>query len=161
MWLTLNISLPNERLENISGNPKLFVLNKPDSLDQDKQPWTAFLQFLSQVGEYSPYIKKITLLEQDWIKSVIDLPVEAIISDIISDLRNSKPQNIINNCQLTKQRGFLIAALFDLAGFLSLDDVSKILTLVADEILEILTELVFNHGLEADQTYKTHVYKFI
>ena len=159
--MTLNISLPNARLENISGNPKLFVLNKPDSQDQVKKTWEAFLQFLSQVGEYSPYIKKITLLEKDWIKSVIDLPVEIIICNIISDLRNSKPHSIINNCLRAKQRGFLIAALFDLAGFLSLDDVSKILTVVADEILEILTDLVFNYGLEADQTYKPQGSKFI
>ena len=159
--MTLNISLPNVRLENISGTPKLFVLNKPDSQGQEKKSWVEFLQFLSQVGEYSPYIKKITLLENDWIKSVIDLPVETIISDIISDLRNSKPHNVISICQRAKQRGFLIAALFDLAGLLSLDDVSKILTVVADVILEILTELVFNHGLEADQTYKPQGSKFI
>ena len=159
--MTLNISLSNARLDNISGNPRLFVLNKPDSQDKEKKPWVEFLQFLSQVGEYSPYIKKITLLEKDWITSVINLPVETIISDIISDLRNSKPHNIINNCQRAKKRGFLIVALFDLAGLLSLDDVSKILTVVADEILEILTELVFNHGLEADQTYKLQGSKFI
>ena len=159
--MTINISLPNVRLENISGDPKLFVLKKPDIQDQEKKPWIAFLQFLSQVGEYSPYMKKISLLEKDWIKSVIDLPVETIISDIISDLRNSEPKSIINNCQRAKQRGFLIAALFDLAGFLSLDDVSKILTLLADEILEKLTGLVFNHGLEVDQTYKLQGSKFI
>ena len=64
--MTLNISLPNVRLENISGTPKLFVLNKPVSQDQEKKSWVAFLQFLSQVGEYSPYIKKNNFIRK-WL----------------------------------------------------------------------------------------------
>ena len=145
--MTLNLSLPNVCLAKISGRPRLFVQDEFEQCASDKKLSREFWEFVSEVEKYSPYLKKIISKEKDWLKAVIDLPIEIILDALLRDIRSSNSKWIVENCRKAKRRGFLITALFDLAGFLSLEKVSHILTVVADEILGALTNEVMNPRL--------------
>ena len=147
--MTLNLSLPNVCLANISGKPRLFVQAQFEQQSSDNKSPREFWEFVSKVGKYSPYLKKITSKEKDWLKAVIDLPIGVILDALLRDIRLSNSKLLVENCRKAKRRSFLITALFDLAGCLSLNNVSYILTAVADEILSALTKEVINPRLIA------------
>ncbi len=142
--MTFNLSLPDVRLTMISGSPKLFDANLHNAQFAEKKSSQELWKFISKVGECSPYLNTLIGQEKRWLKTIIDFPVSFILENILKEIRLSNQNNIIQNCKRARRRSFLIVALFDLSGCLCLTNVSRILTIVADEILSALTNIVIN-----------------
>mgnify|MGYP001408694772 CR=1 FL=1 len=146
--MALNLSLPDLRLSRISGQPKLYVDEESDSKSKKTELLEESWRFIFNVGECSPYLRKVIAQEKDWLESVIDLPIGIILEDILTEINQTRPKGVVLSCKIAKRRGFLITALFDLAGRLSLGNVSNILTVIADNILSVLTDKIMGTDLK-------------
>ncbi len=148
--MALNLNLPDVCLSKIDDNPHLFFKNDSEAQAFEAKCPLELWGFISKVGDCSPYLERLTSNEKNWLRAITNLSIGRILEDILADIDSSHPENLVYNCKLARRRSFLITALFDLAGCLSLENVSSILTVVADSILSALTDEIF-HSEFGDQ----------
>ena len=145
--MALNLNLPDVCLSKISSNPHLFFKNDSEVQAFEAKYPQELWGFISKVGECSPYLERLSSNEKKWLRAVSNLSIEKILEDILAGIVSSHPQSLVHNCKLARRRSFLITAFFDLAGCLSLENISSILTVVADSILSALTDEIFHDEL--------------
>ncbi len=135
-------NLPNISISQFDGEINLYDVNKNSDIYLKKNDGKNFSNFLNKVGELSPYLKKISQDEKKWLNAVKDKNLTQILNDLISDKKLTCERDIVQECRLIKKRSFLITSIYDISGYISLDQVSTILTSISDHIVTLLSNHV-------------------
>ena len=135
-------NLPNISISQFDGEINLYDVNKNSDIYLKKNDGKNFSNFLNKVGELSPYLKKISKDEKKWLNAVKDKNLNQILNDLISDKKLTYKRDIVQECRLIKKRSFLITSIYDISGYISLDQVSSILTCISDHIVTLLSNHV-------------------
>ena len=135
-------NLPNISISQFDGEINLYDVNKNSDIYLKKNDGKNFSNFLNKVGELSPYLKKISKDEKKWLNTVKDKNLNQILNDLISDKKLNYKRDIVQGCRLIKKRSFLITSIYDISGYISLDQVSNILTCISDHIVTLLSNHV-------------------
>ncbi len=135
-------NLPKISISQFDGEINLYDVNKKSDSYLKKNNGKNFSNFLNKVGELSPYLKKISKDEKKWLNAVKDKNLNQILNDLISDKKLTYKRDIVQECRLIKKRSFLITSIYDISGYISLDQVSSILTYISDHIVTLLSNHV-------------------
>ena len=135
-------NLPNISISQFDGEINLYDVNKNSDIYLKKNDGKNFSNFLNKVGELSPYLKRISKDEKKWLNAVKDKNLNQILNDLISDKKLTNKRDIVQGCRLIKKRSFLITSIYDISGYISLDQVSSILTCISDHIVTLLSNHV-------------------
>ena len=135
-------NLPNISISQFDGEINLYDVNKNSDIYLKKNDGKNFSNFLNKVGELSPYLKRISKDEKKWLNTVKDKNLNQILNDLISDKKLTYKRDIVQGCRLIKKRSFLITSIYDISGYISLDQVSSILTCISDHIVTLLSNHV-------------------
>ena len=143
-------NLPKIPLSQFDGEIILYDNHTKSDRHLKKNNIESFSNFLNKIGELSPYLKKISENEKNWLNSVKYKNLNQIINDLISDKKFSYKRDIIQECRLIKRRSFLITSIYDISGYISLDQVSIILTYISDHIVTLLSNhVIYSNSKDA------------
>ena len=121
----------------ISKAPRAFdpdlaqdFLAKADGLDRNRA------EFLAAIVGSSPYLSGLIQKEYNWLTGALDAP-QAAFQEVLSAVRSCPPDELRSGLREAKRRVALIAALCDLAGCWSLEQVTTALTEFAQSAVDV------------------------
>ncbi len=85
----------------------------------------------------SPYLDLLMRREAVWLRGIIDHDLDAVFANILDEISGDSFQALSDSLRTAKRRGALLAALADLGGLWSLEQVTGALTDLADRAVQV------------------------
>ena len=85
----------------------------------------------------SPYLDLMMRREAEWLRGIVNRDLDAVFVGILDDISGDSFQGLSDSLRTAKRRGALLAALADLGGLWSLEQVTGALTDLADRAVQI------------------------
>ncbi len=85
----------------------------------------------------SPYLDLLMRREAEWLRGIVERDLDAVFAEILDDISGDSFQALSDNLRTAKRRGALLAALADLGGLWSLEQVTGALTDLADRAVQV------------------------
>ena len=85
----------------------------------------------------SPYLDLMMRREADWLRGIVNRDLDVVFAEILEDISGDSFQSLSDNLRTAKRRGALLAALADLGGLWSLEQVTGSLTGLADRAVQV------------------------
>jgi glutamate-ammonia-ligase adenylyltransferase len=84
----------------------------------------------------SPYLDQLLTREADWLHNIVSQDLDSTFANILDDITGDSFQTLSDSLRVAKRRGALLAALADLGGLWSLEQVTGALTNLADRSVQ-------------------------
>ncbi len=97
---------------------------------------------------FSPYIRSLIINESAWLRDIIDDDIYEVVDRVLDDCKNSDLAGLGSKLRLAKRRSNLLILLADFGKLLKLSDVTKLLSYVAENIVEISINLLVNYEFQ-------------